>query len=319
MGFQIEGEIRPVDPLARQGAGLQTAFIDPLGPLANLPGTWTGTGFSQIWRPMHGSNGHFLELNLTSETIEFTPSIGSVPNRGSLQPDIELFGVQYFQQVKDALTGDTIHIEPGFWLTAPQTSAPAEPATVIRLATIPHGVAANAQGTASTALGGPSIKSVSIAPAVIDLPQSAGPPGFAQFPESNLSQPTPFRSPNPLPAALTQAMVDNPNVVLTQALASQSVTRTTTLVVNTSAPALPPPPAAPNTGGGLANIAFLQGSAAAGPNAQPVQMSATFWIEEVAAGPQGPAFLQLQYSQTVILNFKGFSWPHVSVGTLRKQ
>ena len=29
-------------------------------------------------------------------------------------------------------------------------------------------------------------------------------------------------------------------------------------------------------------------------------------------------FLQLQYTQTVILNFDGLSWPHVSVATLRK-
>jgi hypothetical protein len=31
-----------------------------------------------------------------------------------------------------------------------------------------------------------------------------------------------------------------------------------------------------------------------------------------------PAFLQLQYTQTVLLNFNGLSWPHVSVATLRK-
>jgi hypothetical protein len=29
-------------------------------------------------------------------------------------------------------------------------------------------------------------------------------------------------------------------------------------------------------------------------------------------------FLQLQYTQTVLLNFLGLSWPHVSVATLRK-
>jgi hypothetical protein len=47
-------------------------------------------------------------------------------------------------------------------------------------------------------------------------------------------------------------------------------------------------------------------------------MTAIFWIEHVAAGAHGPAFLQLQYSQTVLLNFNGLSWPHVSVATLRK-
>ena len=39
----------------------------------------------------------------------------------------------------------------------------------------------------------------------------------------------------------------------------------------------------------------------------------------VAADDYGPAFLQLQYTQTVLLNFNGLSWPHVSVATLRKR
>ncbi len=29
----------------------------PLGPLAQLPGTWTGHGFNTIWRPHHGGKG----------------------------------------------------------------------------------------------------------------------------------------------------------------------------------------------------------------------------------------------------------------------
>jgi len=28
---------------------------NPLGPLQDLVGTWTGTGFNQIWRPFHGT------------------------------------------------------------------------------------------------------------------------------------------------------------------------------------------------------------------------------------------------------------------------
>jgi hypothetical protein len=28
---------------------------DPLGPLADLVGTWKGRGFNQIWRPFNGS------------------------------------------------------------------------------------------------------------------------------------------------------------------------------------------------------------------------------------------------------------------------
>jgi hypothetical protein len=33
----------------------------------------------------------------------------------------------------------------------------------------------------------------------------------------------------------------------------------------------------------------------------------------------GSEFLQLQYTQTVILNFLNIDWPHISVATLVKQ
>ena len=72
------------------------------------------------------------------------------------------------------------------------------------------------------------------------------------------------------------------------------------------------------SGGGTDGTAFLQGSATAGPNASPASMNAIFWIEKLAPKGGGPELLQLQYTQTVLLNFNGLSWPHVSVATLRK-
>ena len=48
-------------------------------------------------------------------------------------------------------------------------------------------------------------------------------------------------------------------------------------------------------------------------------MTATFWIERVKKPHTGGHFLQLQYTQTVMLDFNGLRWPHVSVATLRKQ
>jgi hypothetical protein len=65
-------------------------------------------------------------------------------------------------------------------------------------------------------------------------------------------------------------------------------------------------------GVGTANTFFL------GKNASADIVSATFWIETVKK-PGGGHFLQLQYTQTVILDFNGLSWPHVSVATLRKK
>lgn len=98
-------------------------------------------------------------------------------------------------------------------------------------------------------------------------------------------------------------------------------------------------------------------SGGSGANAHATQMSATFWIETVKTnitaapgqraaqqiqvkgpgGIPGPTFVvaptinhsspvnltvswtQVQYSQLVLLNFNGLSWPHVSVATLAEQ
>jgi hypothetical protein len=46
-------------------------------------------------------------------------------------------------------------------------------------------------------------------------------------------------------------------------------------------------------------------------------MDAVFWIEEFVDA-HGHTKLQLQYSQRVLLNFNGLSWPHISVATLLK-
>jgi nucleoid-associated protein YgaU len=72
----------------------------------------------------------------------------------------------------------------------------------------------------------------------------------------------------------------------------------------------------PVFGGGLANTAFLQGSPNEAPNAQAALVRATFWIETlVDLVADGPDFHQLQYTQTVLLNFTGLSWPHITVAT----
>jgi hypothetical protein len=58
---------------------------NPLGPLEDLRGTWEGYGFNQIWRPFHGSQDRFLELNETHEVLQFEEIPGNIPNRGLLQ------------------------------------------------------------------------------------------------------------------------------------------------------------------------------------------------------------------------------------------
>ena len=75
---------------------------NPLGPIQNLVGTWRGTGFNQIWRPFHGTQDRFLELNETIETLQIEEIPGDIPNRGLLQADINLAGLRYLQQIQDA-------------------------------------------------------------------------------------------------------------------------------------------------------------------------------------------------------------------------
>ena len=67
-------------------------------------------------------------------------------------------------------------------------------------------------------------------------------------------------------------------------------------------------------GGGTANTAFLKGGTK-GPNAVTARAGSTFWLETLQ-GDTAPS--QLQYSQLVLLNFNGLSWPHVTVATLKK-
>lgn len=302
----VSGAIRPAVEFALHG---HVHIPSPLGPLAELPGTWKGTGFNQIWRPFHGSQDRFLELNETTEVLQFVEINGDIPNRGLLQVDITLHGITYLQKINDAnvLQGGKpagIHIEPGIWVTVPATNDPADPTTVARMANIPHGTTLLAQGVGTTSAGVPPIPPADITPFFIGQPGN-----LIHFPESNLANASTFRTPAADIPHVTQAMVDNPNVVLAAGLAGKTITNVTTLRIST----IPLNP--PTTGGGSANIAFLQG-AGGGPNAQSAQVDAIFWIEEFQE--HGKKKLQLQYTQRVLLNFNGLSWPHISVATLIK-
>lgn len=239
-GFSFQ----PLPPIEDE-AVRSLAAASPLGPLAPLAGKWAGQGFNVIWRPNHAPNqDRFLELNVTSMQLEFTAISGPIPNRGLLQPDMNMFGLTYLQQISDKNLNAGLHIEPGLFAAVPKTTDPDVPPTVVRLGSIPHGI--------------------------------------------------------------TQAMVDNPNSVLHTANAGQHITSTTTLHLSTTD--LPVP------GGGVTNTAFLKGGPH-GPNARAAQVDFTLWLETIQ-GQTAPT--QLQYTQTVLLNFSGLSWPHVTVGTLKK-
>jgi len=345
-----------------------------LGPLAHFKGTFTGNGFNTIFRPENtitptpfpvspiGPNDNVLELNLTHETLSFSAPLGTVPNRGFVQKNAFLNGVPYLQTINDVTTGRPtgIHFEPGLWIIVPVTQDPAEGSTLARMASIPHGTTINAQGTFRAAHPGPpTIPKADITPVGED---TTGPP--IPFPSQQAGTENTRRIPQDLSSfvadgTITQAILDDPNTVLREAIAGLDIKQTIPITITTD-------PAHPLFGGGTDNIAFLWGDPAAvhsanpaGQNAQAALMTATFWIETVertlTVQPPAPGkhqetirpaptagskrqpvprfevhlphalsapvdikvtYTQLQYSQRVILNFNGLSWPHVSVATL---
>ncbi len=297
------------EPIA--ATAVTTAFsppADPLGPLAPLEGTWVGHGFNTIWRPHHPASpqDRFLELNLTDETLVFTKINGPIPNRGLAMHDINMHGLTYMQQIAESSTGTGLHIEPGIWAIVPPTSDPSEQGTVVRMASIPHGTVILAQGEQPQVISGgpPNLFNNNILPFTIGDPTST-----ISFPETDLSTPTQFRFASP---GVTQAMVDNPNSVLQHAIQGQTIKGRTFIRITTKH--------TPVKGGGTANTAFLATSNnPPGGNANAVEVDATFWIETIAGTGGNPDTLQLQYTQLVLLNFNGLSWPHVTVGTLQKQ
>lgn len=339
-----------------------------LGPLGHFRGTFAGNGFNTIFRPDNSftpthlpvpvSSDNVLELNLTHETLSFASSLGSVPNRGSVQGDAFLNGVPYLQTISDVTAGRSIgiHFEPGMWVIVPPTKDPREGSTLVRMASIPHGTTINAQGVFSEHAGAPVIGKQDI------TPFSQGSPGSPiPFPSQTANAHGTPRIPQDLTSFITngtidQAIIDDPNSVLRDAITGLDIVHTITIKVDTR-------PKSPLFGGGADNVAFLWGDAAAvhsanpsGQNAQSADMAATFWIETVqrtltvdalkagevttikppATGKRQPvpsfrirapraitaptdikvSYTQIQYSQRVILNFAGLSWPHVSVATL---
>jgi hypothetical protein len=277
---------------------------NPLGRLAGLEGKWSGKGFNVIWRPNSvPGQDRFLELNVTRETLEFERVPGEIPNRGLLQKDIVMFGLHYLQQISDANLDAGLHFEPGIWAHVPSTSNPRELVSIVRMASIPHGTTIVAQGTSSSVdeTVKPSIPKSSIKPFSIGSPGST-----IDFPEQTLKTKTKFRTPAPGLIGVTQKMVDDPNSVLRKAIADQNITATIRLQVTTKHK--------PVLGGGTANTAFLAGGPG-GPNADAVSVTSTFWLQRLDGESEAS---QLQYTQTVLLNFNGLSWPHVTVGTLRR-
>jgi hypothetical protein len=352
----------PRIPSVRKGHNRRQVTAD-LGFLAELSGTWEGFGFNLIGRPdKQGGSPVFLELNQTFETLSFTPISSTIPNRGFAVDDIELFGLTYLQKITDTVTGGALHIEPGIWIHVPSQDNRCIQ-SVARMGTIPHGNSLLAQGSAikfDPFDGNPfdpdKLAAANTAPFPVEdaFPLTATPPGSGKgmpapgthsgFLPYDLSNQNPeavnFRTPagnnppvplQPILGVSMQDLIYDPTKLLTAALTGQTISKMVVINIATVPSLLQKQPPScgeeqcpvdilenvQGAGGGIENIPFLQ------TNADAATMFATFWIEEISAPTE---FLQLQYVQTVFLNFPvlganpvvNLTWPHVSVATLQK-
>lgn len=185
-------------------------------------------------------------------------------------------------------TPTPIHFEPGLWMHVPATSVdPDVPDSLSRMGSIPHGTVINAQAfEPKTPISGApdftlDFNIVDPTPFVIGQPTNK-----IKFAAQTAATPSTIRIPPDLTnfiaqGTITQEILDNPNLVLKNAIVGQNILSFFVFTVDTK-------PRQVDLGGGIANIAFLEGDVQAasgqtqvGPNADAADMNATFWIETV--------------------------------------
>jgi len=327
--------LRPSKPALE--APLEAVAIEPspLGVLAgfvspNATGAitvWSGKGFNIVELPNRNmmtppSNPKFqVKLNAYREQLTFTRFAGDAPapNRGNIQPDIDIRAIQYFQSIEDE-SGGGIHAETGMWLLVPdpQLKGPPGEPMVARLGVVPHGDALLCQGFRIAHLSEkpPIFEVADTTPFTLDA-------NGARINDTSANYLQVIEA-TPRPPGITPQIVRDPNLLLAQHLAGTRVLEMDVLVISAN-------PIAGIDGvdgvfqqigakASIANIPFVVN------NANSNSMTCIFWLERVRL-QTGEEFRQLQYSQTVILDFpvlaangqpSGIKWPHVSVATLRE-
>lgn len=301
-----------------------------LGPLAHLPGTWKaeGTGWNLIALPFKDAPDpanvpYRILMNQYDEELFFSFVDDNVPNRG-IAVDQRVATVDYQQQIKQIAVDDfppsdqrgpvdlPIHHEPGLWIWAKDNQT--DGIDVARLASIPHGNSVLALGDSTVHEAMPEIPPINALPFgrfedlstpgydfnfdpylgpykhYIDNPFMGTAAGAPGFPGFN-------------PADMTEILrFANQNI---------EIVRTTRLVVDSK-----------REDAGVSNMPFVV------REAEPVSMSSTFWIQEVADRRYKSGYrLRMQYAQIVMLDFfrprqdqqpGRAQWPHVSIATLDK-
>ena len=249
-----------------------------------------------------------------------------------------------------------IHFEPGMWIHVPSTTIPPLVETVTRMASIPHGTTIEAQGLVDPAKPGrPIIAAVDITPFKTGSNPPAKVPKFASQTANNPNTPRIPQDLGPFitRGTITQAMLDDPNSLLRDLVNQQTILRTTTIFIST---APPPPVGLFGGGTDNIAFLLGQANTAApnAQTTQMTAVFWIETVQETIIVPPfhvgGPpfairgkrsiqgqkvptfsvtppfdlavprelvvTFTQIQYTQTVLLNFAGLTWPHVSVNTL---
>jgi hypothetical protein len=262
---------------------------DEQGNLADLVGTWIGTGgWELIAVPAPSAGGHEefeLIVKQYVEIVSFEPIGAQVPDRGGDAGILCLGGLKYDMRIASLDSNEPLHLENGMWFYMP-----GQDQTVARSSAIPHGDCLLALGNSTQTPGAPELP---VVPCLPDGQPKNAPFGYVD----------PYHLPPTSPFQTNDA-----NLVLRNALKSQTVTQTTTLSVSTA------------NGGGVLNIPFVT------HNANATAFQSTYWIETVVDPATNQPFQQLQYSQQTNMEFFEKSdgsglicWPHVNVNTLRKQ
>lgn len=297
-----------------EGRTLKVASVgdDALGPLQDLPGLWSNTpnlpgrGWNMIALPFIKSGeslDYRLLVNQYNEELNFSMIDKGVPNRGvdldkKENTDQFIATLDYNQSIIQIaatdfpLSGEAgpsnlpIHHEPGLFLH--MTNLSTDGMDIARLGSIPHGNTVLAIGKSKVTKGAPQIPN-----------ESGLPIGFNDLSQDYLAPYKHFHD-NPFKNIFDPTI---PNQLLEEANKGVNIVKTTELSFDTSVET-----------GGVINIPFIKKQADA------TKMHAKFWIQELAdKGANGQPILRLQYTQTVILNFFGIEWPHVSINTLEKR
>lgn len=291
-----------------------------LGPLRQLPGTWTGHGLSVITRAgVPGEPPVVTEASPTMDTLAFAAV--DLANAASAGRDHTgaLAGVQYVQQIVDDRTSRPLSSRTGVWLSVER--GPSDGEEVLSWAR-EAGDILLADGQVSEVPGAAQIPATSVA--VLD--SLSGRPLTA----AGLLAPDQASAP---PAGVPDRAMTDPNDALRAHRRAhrhvQKTLHTTVLTISTDGAGMRTSPdsgqetSEPDSGDDAPQTRRGSERAPAEDARRPprraalVSLHATYWIERITHPvKRDRESLQLLYSEKITLSREGVLWPQVTVGTL---